>query len=455
MLSLTLLLGSGYLWMSYRSLNAGLQRLGIRTGHSPVSPTGGPAPHDLDGPAQNILIAGNDDRSDMTNAEVRALHTGRDGGSLNTDTMMIVHIPAGAAKATLISLPRDAYVNIPGYGMNKLNAAYAFGYHRAGGSTNAERAAGANLLIQTVQNLTGLTIDHFVQIDLVGFYRIALAVGGIPVNLCHAVDDTVAHNRAIGVGGGSGLVLSAGHHVLNAVQALGFVRQRHGLAGGDLDRTARQRYFLTAAFRKIASAGTLLDPSQLSALISAVDRSLYVDAGLDIPTLAQQLVNLNANNIAGRLLPFDHFWNNSPVGSVEVVDPRRVREFIAQIINPTPPSTPSVAPASVTVSVLNSGAANGAATSNAVLLRRAGFRATAGDSSATTSATTIEFPAGMQRQAETVARYLPGSVVRSGPVSVVTVLLGSDGVHVTTPAATPTASAQPARHKPIDAGCIN
>ena len=458
-LSLSLLLGSGYAWMNYRNLNAGLQRLGLTTGRSPVSATGGGARHDLDGPAQNILVAGNDDRTDMTDAEVRALDTGRDGGSLNTDTMMIIHIPAGAAKATLISLPRDAYVSIPGYGWNKLNAAYAFGYRHASGSTNTERAAGANLLIQTVQNLTGLTLDHFVQIDMVGFYRIALAVGGVPVNLCHAVNDTVAHNRAIGVGGGSGLVMAAGHHVLNAVQALAFVRQRHGLPGGDLDRTARQRYFLTAAFRQIASAGTLLNPSKLSALISAVDHSLYVDAGFDVPTLVRQMINLNANNITGKLLPFDHFWNSSPVGSVEMLNLAQIRQFIAQIIEPTP-AVPNrlVAPSAVTVSVLNSGAVSGAAATNAALLRRIGFHATSGNGTTPTTLTTIEYPPGMQRQAATVARYLPGATVRAGQITTVTVLLGNDGLHVTTPQTKSTAASPPATpptHKPIDAGCIN
>ena len=91
----------------------------------PVRSTAGQtAAPDIDGTAQNILVLGNDDRSDMTDAEVKALHTGRDGGSLNTDTMMIVHVPANGSKATLISFPRDAYVDIPGFRKNKLNAAY-------------------------------------------------------------------------------------------------------------------------------------------------------------------------------------------------------------------------------------------------------------------------------------------------------------------------------------------
>ena len=126
----------------------------------------------------------------MTAAEAKALHTGRTTGSLSTDTMMIVHIPADGSKATLISLPRDSYVDIPGYGKNKLNSAYAQAYNDASGDDDAKRAAGANVLIKTVTNLTGLTIDHYVQVGLLGFYRISNAIGGVTVNLCNAVDDS-------------------------------------------------------------------------------------------------------------------------------------------------------------------------------------------------------------------------------------------------------------------------
>jgi len=180
-----------------------------------------------------------------------------------TDSMLIAHIPADGSKATLISLPRDSYVAIPGYGMDRLNAAYKDGYVNASGDRKAKVGAGTNLLRQTIYNLTGLTINHFIQISLLGFVELSDAVGGVTVNLCHAVDDTVAHNKAIGSDGGSGLVLSAGKHSIHGIQALEFVRQRHGLNGGDLDRSARQRYFLTAAFRKVASIGIITKLGQL------------------------------------------------------------------------------------------------------------------------------------------------------------------------------------------------
>jgi len=436
-----------YGWWNYRDLNNGLQRLGISTG------SGG-----IDGKDQNLLIVGNDDRTDMTNAEVKALKVGRDGGSLSTDTMMIVHIPADGSKATLISLPRDSYVAIPGYGMNKLNSAYADAYSATKGSLNAKRTAGANLLIKTITNLTGLTIDHFVQVDLIGFYRIAQAVGGIPVDLCHAVNDTQAYDRETGQGGGSGFKMSAGHHTLDALQALEFVRQRHNLPNGDLDRTKRQRYFLTAAFRKIESADTLINPGKLHALIKAVDKSIYVDNGLNITTLAEQLANLSANNIVGKAIPFQRFATVD-VGSVEIVNPAKVKAFIDRLINPPTSSDYSkakaVAPSSVTVSVQNGGTVNGAAAQSTATLVKAGFKATVDTQPASLAATTIEYASGMEAQAKTLAKYVPGAQVKQSDVSTLTLVLGADGDTARSTPGGASSSSTPAKQKALDAGCIN
>jgi LCP family protein required for cell wall assembly len=381
--------------------------------------------------------------------------------------MMIVHVPANGSKATLISLPRDSYVSIPGYGMNKLNSAYAFAYRDAKGTSDAKRAAGANLLIRTVHGLTGLTIDHFIQVDFIGFYRIAQAIGGVPVNLCRNVNDTYQYNQANGEGGGSGFKMSKGHHVLTAIQSLEFVRQRHNLPNGDLDRTKRQRYFLTAAFRQVASAGTLVNPSKLSNLIKAVDRSLYVDSGFDITTLVQQMANLSANNIEGKAIPFQRFADTS-VGSVEIVDPAQVRRFVDRMISgpsaaPTPLAAAStVAPSAVKVAVLNASAATGAAAQNAGTLTKAGFSATAGNFTGSASQqTTIEYASGMADQAKTLAKYVPGATVQQRPVSTLTLVLAGDGVSARStakpaPSASSSSSSTAApSHKALDAGCIN
>jgi LCP family protein required for cell wall assembly len=333
-----LLLVAGYYWLTWRNLNNGLHRLNVdfHQGQASTAP-------DVDGTDQNILVVGNDDRSNLSLKEARDLHVGLDGGSLATDTMMIVHIPADGSKAQILSLPRDAYVDIPGHGMNKLNAAYVDGYNslKQGSSTDARRTAGANLLIETISNLTGLTIDHFVQVSLIGFVKISDAVGGVTINLCNAVDDSAAANQAAGMdGNGSGFKMSAGVHHISGVTALEFVRQRHFLVNGDLDRAARQRYFLTQAFSKIASAGTLLNFGKLNSLAKAIDQSIYVDKGLDIIKLAQQVSNLDPAKIKGQLIPFVRFADVD-VGSVEIINPSAVKTFVDKLFHPDKyPSAP-------------------------------------------------------------------------------------------------------------------
>ena len=213
-LSAGCLLLAGYAWATYRNIDNGVPR--GRVQHLGSTPTGGEVT--VDGKDQNILLVGIDDRSQMTDAEVHRLHVGRGDGSMATDTMMIVHVPADGSKATLISIPRDSYVKIPGYGMNKINAAYAFGFHHAAGSYDDKRTAGADLLVQILANLTGLSIDHYVQVNFMGFYDLAKALGGVTVDLCHNVNDTVAYNQSIGSDGGSGFVLQAGRHALNPIQ---------------------------------------------------------------------------------------------------------------------------------------------------------------------------------------------------------------------------------------------
>ena len=325
LLSVGLLALAGYVWLTYRDINNGVTRLPVHVGDPPPGKT------DIDRSDQNLLLVGNDDRSKMTDAEVKMLKVGRDGGSLNTDTMMIVHVPADGSKATLISLPRDSYVDIPGFGWNRLNAAYADGYLAASGSVNAKRTAGADLLIKTVTNLTGLTIDHYVQVSFMGFYELANAIGGITVDLCDSVDDTVAYNRSQGVTGGSGFKMSAGVHHLNAVQSLEFVRQRHNFPNGlgDLDRVRREQYFLTAAFRKVASVGILF---KLAALGDAVKRNLYMDPDLNLLDLAHQMESLSADNIVGKTIPTTPATIDG--NDVLQVRPAQVRAFVEKVINP-------------------------------------------------------------------------------------------------------------------------
>jgi LCP family protein required for cell wall assembly len=331
LISISCLLLAGFTWWNFHALNNGLHRLHIATRQGQTSA------NDIDGEDQNILLVGNDDRSNLSLKEARDLHVGLDGGSLATDTMMIVHVPADGSNAQIISLPRDAYVRIPGHGMNKLNSAYVDGYNSLpqGSSLDERRTEGADLLIRTVSDLTGLTIDHFVQVSLIGFVKISDAVGGVTINLCNDVDDSVPYNVAHGYGTtGSGFKMSAGRHTIKGVEALEFVRQRHFLTNGDIDRNARQRYFLTQAFRKIASAGTLFNIGRLSSLVHAIDQAIYVDDRLDVTKLAKQVSSLDPDNIVGRGIPFERF-DTVDVGSVEIINPARVKRFVDRLVHPS------------------------------------------------------------------------------------------------------------------------
>ena len=203
----------------------------------------------------NWLITGSDSRAGLSRTERDALHVGSDEGTLNSDSIMLLHL--GSGRAVLISIPRDSYVEIPGHGRNKLNAALAFG--------------GANLLIQTVENATGLKIDHYMGIGFGGLVAVVNQIGGVPICLKTAIHDSY-----------SGVNLSAGCHNLNGDQALAFVRDRHSFATEDLQRIQDQRAFLSALLKKATSPGVFLNPFTALPFGSTAASSMSVDAGTSL-----------------------------------------------------------------------------------------------------------------------------------------------------------------------------
>ena len=170
-----LVASGGYVFYNYQRFVAGVSTIDA------IDPNSG---DDFDGTDQNILLVGDDHRPDgATQAQLAQLGTEASGGGTATDSMMVLHIPADGSTATIISFPRDSWVDVPGYGKNKLNAAFSLG------GCNDDPAGGARLLISVIQNMTGLTIDHYVRVSLLGFYTIAEALGPIDVCLNTAVKD--------------------------------------------------------------------------------------------------------------------------------------------------------------------------------------------------------------------------------------------------------------------------
>src|SRR6266545_4229162 len=184
-------------------------------------------------PGTDWLIVGSDSREGLTGEQKRKPGTG-DAAGRRADTMMLLHIPRGGGQPTLVSLPRDSYVPIPGRGRNKLNAAYAFG--------------GPKLLARTVEEVTGIRIDHYMEVGFDGFAATVDAVGGVRICPGKPMKDPMA-----------GLNIPAGCQILDSRQALGYVRTRAG-GRGDLDRVERQRELLGSLIDKATSPGMLLNP---------------------------------------------------------------------------------------------------------------------------------------------------------------------------------------------------
>jgi LCP family protein required for cell wall assembly len=350
---------------------------------------------------------------------LKELHAGNDQGLVNTDTVMLLHIPSGGGQATVISFPRDSWIDIPGYGKGKLNSAYAVGAAHGGGDTG-----GMKTLIGVVETLSGLHVDHFVKVSLLGFYEIAKALGPIQVCLKQPAKDPY-----------SGVDLPAGVSTLDAKEALAFVRQRHHLPRGDLDREVRQQYFLSVELQKVQSTGVLLNPGRLHHVLTAVAGALETDPGLDLLQFATEFKGVSAGKVRFATIPTTGTptitTSSGTRVSIVSVDFTALPAFVAQVVGePSEYTSASAAnPADVTVKVVNGTGTPGLAASTARTLQGLGFHiAGTGNTDGTTRLTTVTYPAGKEAEAKALAAQVPGAVVaRSSSVSQVTLTLGTDG----------------------------
>ena len=213
-------------------------------------PAGGPAAT----PGTTYLVVGSDSRTDLTPAERRQLHTGQAAGE-RTDTIMLLHVPSGSGPTVLVSVPRDSYVPIPGHGKNKINAAFAIG--------------GRQLLVQTVEQATGLRVDSYVETGLGGYARLVDGIGGIDVCVKRPLKDAKAH-----------IDVKAGCQTFDGATALGYARARYADPLGDLGRVQRQRQVLAAIASKAFSPAVLLVPWRAFPAASSGGGALTVDSGM-------------------------------------------------------------------------------------------------------------------------------------------------------------------------------
>ncbi|MFV0463310.1 MAG: LCP family protein [Nostocoides sp.] len=288
LLALVLVAGGGYLGFLNHVAESNTKVADLlpedgSLGAAPEDPNAAPL---VQGRGQNILLIGSDAREGETFSR--------------SDVIIVAHVSDDNKKVYLMHFPRDLYVEIPGHGKNKINASYAFG--------------GAPLLVQTLQNLTGVKIDHVAKTDFVGFQKITDAVGGVRV---------WAEEASSGKGNGGTVVIHQGWNDLNGEQALQFVRERYELSQGDISRGRRQQAFLKAVMLRVLTAQTLSNPVTVAKLVDAGTANLVIDqkwSVADMRSQAWDLRSIRSGDITFITAPYTGFDSVPGVGSVDLVD---------------------------------------------------------------------------------------------------------------------------------------
>ena len=418
------------------------------------------------GNAVNFLLVGSDSRADA--AKTDGVGSTASVGGARSDTAILLHIPKDGSKASLISFPRDSWVHIPEWTApnghvikahdGKINSSFAEGDLPDGN---------AALLKATVEDLSGLRIDHYVEINFAGLERVVSALDGVDICTPVRLHDPSGRD-ANGVGFGTGLDLSPGHHSLDGPTALSFVRARYGVPGGDLGRIANQQQFLGAIVRKVTSRGTLLNPLKLNAFLDTMTKSVRIDDTLsfgDLRDLALRMRHLDPAHVEFATLPVTNPAARRGGQSVVLLDDKALPGFFAAL-GEAPQPSPSdaataptadlvVAPGSVRVSVLNASGASGLAARTSSALRREGFHVVstgnARAGSTPDGVTTVRHGPSRADSARTLAAAIPGArvveddslgstvqlLLGGSDVSVVSVSVGSHPQPKATSAATP------------------
>ena len=289
--------------------------------------------------AINYLLVGSDTREGLTKAELKALRVGSvaTAAGKRSDTMLLVHISKARDKAVLVSIPRDSFALIPEH-LNKSGKTIPATYSKINSAFNW---GGAPLLIQTIEEMTELKIDHYIEVNFAGFAKVVDSLGGIEVCTKKDIDDSKSH-----------LVLPAGVHTLNGIDALKYVRTREFDGLGDIGRMQRQQAFMSSVVKKATSAGVLLNPVTMTNFVNSSLSAVTTDEGLkhsDLITLAKQMKSLATSNIRTLTVPLSNlnYYSKGVTASVlwdPVLAPElwdRLREDRAVIDEVTPTPSPS------------------------------------------------------------------------------------------------------------------
>jgi LCP family protein required for cell wall assembly len=405
-LSALVLLAAGSAWMVTGYLNDHLARLDAGTTGTPSS-----------GPL-NILVAGVDERTGLTRQQQIALHVGRSTGETNTDTLMVVHVPADHSYVKVVSLPRDSWVNVPGHGMNKINAALGIG--------------GPQLMVRTVEQDTGLEINDYIEVNFLAFVKVIDALGGVNICLPYAVDDR-----------DSGLRLSAGFHHVNGITALEYARDRHSFALSDLARIKDQQQLISSALTQAINSGTLANPVRLASFLSATAAAIKVDQGFNVVDLADELRGISPSQVTFTTVPLSNVNYITPTGQSAVLwDSSAASALFTALRNDqAPPSgraasrstkpAPALRPGQVSLDVYNGTQVGGLSTDTGKQLAALGFRVDLSGvdwTSQDITRTVIQYPAGRKAAAQLVRAAMPGATLQQvNGLARLRILLGTTG----------------------------
>jgi LCP family protein required for cell wall assembly len=421
-ISAAVLAVTGFYWTQVSDINDGMTTVDIGDG---------PTESGKDG-AVDILLVGIDARTDaqgkpLPQDKLAMLNAGVSDGQLNTDTLILIRIPNDGGPATGVSIPRDSYVDVPGFGQHKINSAYARAKNtkaselRNKGETGSKlevdsNGAGAVELIDTIEQLTGAEIEHYAEVNLLGFYDISNAVGGIDVCLNKAVNDSY-----------SGARFGKGAQTVQGARALAYVRQRHGLPNGDLDRVVRQQVFMAGMAHKVLSTGTLTSPSKIKALKEAVRTNVVLSKNWDIFTFAQQMAGVTGGNLAFKTIPTGRPDLPTGDGSAVEVDPSAVQSFYQGLIAPKTPGGSSSSPTSTgssssqggnsadagstSVTVQNASSRGGLAKQMGDQLAQQGFKiSSTGNAAQHQTTSEIDYAPGEKVNAQAVSKGMGGDI---------------------------------------------
>jgi LCP family protein required for cell wall assembly len=395
--------------------------------------------------AQNILLMGLESRTYWNGtilppSILDKLHAGSeqavaDGtGGNDTNTLILIHIFAGGQKAVGFSIPRDDWVQfadtVGPQQVGKIDQAYGVSMFFAEQNIVQQHPtmsqdqvaflgneAGQAAAVATVEQLTGVHIDHFAAINMYGFYELAKVLGGVEVCLRHPVDDA-----------NSGAHFPAGYQHLNPSQALAFVRQRDGLPNGDLDRTHRQQAFLDSVMQQLRADGVLDDLTKVSALLNVAKQYVITDAGWNLLDFASQMRSLTSKNLVFYTLPIVGY-ETIDNQDANVVDPAYIKSIVNAAFYGAPVAKTvrhATAP-EATVDVFNGSGTQDLAHHVSAALVKAGYRAGQIGNTTDRTTTAVLYGSGAAASAEAIAKLFGVTAVASASVHAghVQILLGA------------------------------